>query len=180
MIAGGRPHSTGKPGQLASGLITGHFTPARPSLTPGSAVTASANDNSDRADKPPTGGRALFRTVAPVCAQAAQGAMGHAHDHGVVHRDIKPANLLLDHQGDVWVADFGIAENIQGEAGLTVTGDLPGTLHYMSPEQAIRASRIVDRRTDVYSLGATLYELLTLQPAVGGSDQQEIVRKNHR
>ena len=54
------------------------------------------------------------------------------HDHGVVHRDIKPANLLLDHQGDVWVADFGMAD-VQGEAGLTVTGDLPGTLRVHEP-----------------------------------------------
>ena len=67
--------------------------------------------------------------------------------------------------------------DIQGDAGLTMTGDLPGTLRYMSPEQAAGKQALIDRRTDIYSLGATLYELLTLQPAIVGSDRAELIRR---
>ena len=89
----------------------------------------------------------------------------HAHALGVVHRDIKPANLLLDQDRHLWVADFGLAR-LQGDSGLTATGDLVGTLRYMSPEQAMAKRGVVDHRTDIYSLGATLYELLTLSPGL--------------
>ena len=85
-------------------------------------------------------------------------------NNGVVHRDVKPSNLLLDGSGKFWVTDFGLAR-CQTDATLTRTGDLVGTLRYMSPEQATGQSALVDHRTDIYSLGATLYELLTLQPA---------------
>ncbi|WP_165233726.1 serine/threonine-protein kinase [Aquisphaera insulae] len=118
---------------------------------------------------------AYFRAVAALGMQAAD-ALGHAHDRGVIHRDIKPANLLIDGRGELWVADFGMAD-VQGEAGVTATGDLPGTLRYMSPEQALGKRALVDRRTDIYSLGATLYEMLTLRPAVAGEDRQEILRR---
>ena len=97
------------------------------------------------------------------------------HDQGIVHRDIKPANLLLDRRGDLWIADFGMAD-VQGDAGMTLSGDLPGTLRYMSPEQAAGQRALVDHRTDIYSLGASLYELLTLQPAVTGTDKAAIIR----
>jgi WD40 repeat protein len=95
---------------------------------------------------------------------------------GVVHRDIKPANLMLDAAGHLWVTDFGLAK-FDAAATLTVSGDLLGTLRYMSPEQALAKHGLVDHRTDVYSLGATLYELLTLRPAVGGADKQETLRQ---
>jgi hypothetical protein len=95
---------------------------------------------------------------------------------GVVHRDVKPANLLVDDDGHLWVTDFGLARLGDG-VGLTATGDLLGTLRYMSPEQALAKHGLVDHRTDVYSLGATLYELLTLRPAVGGDDKQEVLRR---
>ncbi len=120
-------------------------------------------------------GRAYLRTVAHFGIQAAE-ALGYAHDQGIIHRDIKPANLLLDRRGDVWIADFGMAD-VQGDAGLTLSGDLPGTLRYMSPEQATGQRALVDRRTDIYSLGATLYELLTLEPAVSGPSKAAIVSR---
>ena len=81
----------------------------------------------------------------------------------MIHRDIKPSNLLLDTEGVVWLTDFGLAKRAD-EATLTVTGTLMGTPRYMSPEQAESLQRPVDHRTDLYSLGATLYELATGQP----------------
>jgi len=120
-------------------------------------------------------GPAYFRTVAELGIQAAE-ALDCAHQQGIVHRDIKPANLLIDTTGRLWVTDFGLAQ-VQSDARLTMTGDLVGTLRYMSPEQALAKRVVVDHRTDVYSLGATLYELLTLQPAFTGTDRQELLRQ---
>jgi serine/threonine-protein kinase len=76
----------------------------------------------------------------------------------------------------LWVTDFGLARTA-ADAGLTMTGDVLGTLRYMSPEQALAKHGLVDHRTDVYSLGVTLYELLTLEPAFGGADRQELLRQ---
>ncbi len=95
---------------------------------------------------------------------------------GIVHRDVKPGNLMVDAAGRLWVTDFGLA-HMQSDTRLTMTGDLVGTLRYMSPEQALAKCVVVDHRTDVYSLGATLYELLTLQPAFQGKDRQELLRQ---
>jgi serine/threonine protein kinase len=117
----------------------------------------------------------FFRTVARWGVQAAE-ALEHAHKYGVVHRDIKPSNLLVDGAGQLWVTDFGLAQ-FQSDAGLTLTGDLLGTLRYMSPEQALAKRGVVDHRSDIYSLGATLYELLTLEPAFGGRDREELLRQ---
>src|SRR5260370_34574632 len=110
----------------------------------------------------------FFRTAARLGVQAAE-ALEHAHQLGVVHRDIKPANILVDVRGNLWIADFGLA-HCQSQAGLTMSGDLLGTLRYMSPEQALAHRVIRDHRTDIYSLGVTLYELLTLEPAYGSGD----------
>ena len=77
----------------------------------------------------------------------------------------------------MWVTDFGLAHCRQGQVGLTVTGDLVGTLRYMSPEQALAQPIGVDHRTDLYSLGATLYEFLTLEPALSGHDRHELLRQ---
>jgi serine/threonine protein kinase/Flp pilus assembly protein TadD len=119
--------------------------------------------------------RAHFRHIAELIAHTAD-ALEYAHSMGVVHRDIKPANLLLDEAGHLWVTDFGLAR-FGSDADLTMTGDLLGTLRYMSPEQALARHGLVDHRTDIYSLGATLYELLTLRPAMEGADKQEILKK---
>jgi WD40 repeat protein/serine/threonine protein kinase len=116
---------------------------------------------------------AYFRRVAEWGIQAAE-ALDCAHSLGVVHRDVKPANLLVDAAGRLWVTDFGLAQ-VQSDARLTMTGDLVGTLRYMSPEQALARRVVIDHRTDVYSLGATLYELVTLQPAFAGNDRQELL-----
>ena len=93
-----------------------------------------------------------------------------------MHRDIKPSNLLLDGRSNVWITDFGLA-HIQGEAHFTATGDLTGTPRYMSPEQVQARRVVVDHRTDIYSLGVTLYELLTLRPAFEGDSPQDVMRR---
>jgi serine/threonine protein kinase/WD40 repeat protein len=118
---------------------------------------------------------AFFRTMAGLGIQAAE-ALEHAHQFGVLHRDIKPANLMVDLRGNLWITDFGLA-HCQNQAGLTMTGDLIGTLRYMSPEQAMARRTLIDHRTDIYSLGATLYELLTLKPVFDGLDRQELLRQ---
>jgi serine/threonine protein kinase/Tfp pilus assembly protein PilF len=140
------------------------------------AETEPAARRSTLATPGPARDRENFRRVAGLGVQAAE-ALDHAHQAGVVHRDVKPANLLLDASGRVWVTDFGLAHLQNADAGLTLTGDLVGTLRYMSPEQALAKRVPIDHRTDVYSLGATLYELLTLEPAFTGKDRQELLRQ---
>jgi len=117
----------------------------------------------------------FFRRVAELGIEATD-ALGHAHRLGIIHRDVKPANLLLDEQGKLWVTDFGLAL-VQHNMDLTATGDMLGTLRYMSPEQASSQRGLIDQRTDIYSLGATLYELLTLQPAFPEKDRNELLSK---
>ncbi len=113
--------------------------------------------------------RAYFRGVARIVSQAA-GALAHAHARRVVHRDVKPSNILLDTAGIAWLADFGLAK--AEEDGLTGTGDVPGTLRYMAPE---RFRGEGDGRADVYALGLTLYELLTLRPAFDSLDRMQLI-----
>jgi serine/threonine protein kinase len=119
--------------------------------------------------------RNYVRTAVELVMQAAD-ALQHAHECGVVHRDVKPSNLLLDRFGKLWVTDFGLARCDLGP-DLTATGDLLGTLRYMSPEQASGKPELIDHRTDIYSLGVTLFELLTLRPAFEGSERAEILRR---
>lgn len=101
-----------------------------------------------------------WRNVARIGAAVAD-ALHYSHQHGVLHRDIKPSNLLLDREGVVWVTDFGLARH-EDQEGITNTGDIVGTLRYMAPEQFSGES---NTRSDIYSLGLTLYELLALRPA---------------
>ncbi len=113
-----------------------------------------------------------WHSVARIGAQVA-GALHYAHQQGVLHRDIKPSNLLLDSQGSVWITDFGLAKAAD-EADLTATGDILGTLRYMAPERFRGTS---DPRGDVYALGTTLYELLTLCPAFVGTDRESLIHR---
>jgi serine/threonine protein kinase len=115
----------------------------------------------------------FFSAAARFVMQAAE-ALDHAHQYGIIHRDIKPANLLVDTHGRLWISDFGLAQ-IRADAGLTRTGDLLGTLRYMSPEQASGQRVLLDHRTDIYSLGATLYELVTLTPMFPEQDQHALL-----
>jgi serine/threonine protein kinase len=113
-----------------------------------------------------------WRSVAGIGVQVA-GALHYAHNQGTLHRDIKPGNLLLDTQGTVWIADFGLAK-LAEQDDLTRSGDVVGTLRYMAPEQFEGGA---DPRTDVYSLGLTLYELMTLRPAFNEQDRGRLIRQ---
>jgi serine/threonine protein kinase/Flp pilus assembly protein TadD len=114
-----------------------------------------------------------YRGVARLGIQAAE-ALDYAHAHGILHRDVKPGNFLVDDNGKLWITDFGLAR-LETADNLTHTGDLMGTLRYTSPEQALGKRGLVDQRSDVYSLGATIYELLTLTPVMGADDKAELL-----
>ncbi|HEX6811168.1 MAG TPA: bifunctional serine/threonine-protein kinase/formylglycine-generating enzyme family protein [Planctomycetota bacterium] len=122
---------------------------------------------------PPFAGPKYIPAVAALCADAAE-ALQHAHDAGIVHRDVKPRNLLLDREGRVFVADFGLARDSRF-GSISQSETILGTPYYMSPEQArVVDAGFVDNRTDVYSLGVVLYELLTLQRPFDGKTSEEI------
>ncbi|HEY2882526.1 MAG TPA: serine/threonine-protein kinase, partial [Pirellulales bacterium] len=116
---------------------------------------------------------AYVRRISALMLQAAE-ALEHAHQMGVIHRDIKPGNLLIDSTGDLWVTDFGLAQ-LQSADPLTRSGDVLGTFRYMSPEQFGGERSVMDHRTDLYSLGATFYELLTLEPVFSGDTRQGLL-----
>jgi len=107
-------------------------------------------------------------------AAAVADGLHYAHERGIVHRDIKPQNLLLDDSGRPCIVDFGLAK-FEELSALTRSGALAGTPYYMSPEQALAANVKVDRRTDIFSLGVVLYEMLTLNRPFEGDSQQEIL-----
>lgn len=116
--------------------------------------------------------RAYWKSVARLGCQIAD-ALNYAHNQGILHRDIKPANLLLDLQGTVWVTDFGLARGSESE-GLTRSGDIVGTMRYMAPE---RLEGKADVRSDIYSLGVTLYEMLTLAVPHQAEDRAQLMRQ---
>ncbi|MGO9915647.1 MAG: protein kinase domain-containing protein [Isosphaeraceae bacterium] len=114
-----------------------------------------------------------WQSVANIGRQVAD-ALDYAHKQGILHRDIKPSNLLLDARGTVWVTDFGLAKVAgPGADNLTHTGDILGTLRYMPPEAFEGTS---DARSDVYSLGLTLYELLAMRPAFAEKDRNKLIK----
>ncbi len=120
-----------------------------------------------------TGRKAYFNQVARWMADAAD-ALHYAHDQGIIHRDIKPANLLLAADGRIMIADFGLAKTTADQS-FTMTGAFLGTLRYVSPEQAMARRVHVDHRTDIYSLGVTMYELLCFETAFPGDDEKDIL-----
>jgi eukaryotic-like serine/threonine-protein kinase len=178
---------------LAGGLMTGQFfpkdeepvehRPANPTQQPwaaepgassqknSSAVTLSGHSQlGARSDVP------YFRSIAQIGIQVAE-ALAYAHQQNILHRDVKPSNLLLDTQGTIWVTDFGLAK-AEGTDELTSPNDLVGTLRYMAPE---RFQGLADPRSDVFSLGLTLYEMATLQPAFAESERaRQIDRILHK
>ncbi len=174
---------------VAQGLWTGDFrrpgSPADLASTvdspgpatggPGEPLPARPEDESvGRADSTssilgPTEAH-YHRSVARLAAQVAE-ALAHAHAHGILHRDIKPANILMDTQGTAWVTDFGLAKS-EGSDELTNPGDIVGTLRFMAPERYRGCS---DTRGDVYSLGVTLYEMLTTEPAFAATERAALV-----
>lgn len=139
-------------------------------------LTAAAEDASD-----PVGQATLHldvehhRRVARMGLQAAE-ALEYAHRLGVIHRDIKPGNLLIDRRDHLWISDFGLAQHTVDQ-DLTQTGDIVGTLRYMSPEQARGQRHRVGFHTDVYALGATLYEAMTLRPPFQGRQREKILNQ---
>jgi tetratricopeptide (TPR) repeat protein len=147
--------------------------------SPARALSSSASPSSGSAILPggtqlssvESGHRSFFRSVAQIGRQVAEG-LAYAHARGIAHRDIKPSNLLLDTEGVVWITDFGLAKG--EDEGLTQSGDILGTVGYMSPE---RFRGEGDARVDVYALGLTLYELLTLRPAFSSRDRLEMIEQ---
>ena len=107
-----------------------------------------------------TGQQLTSREAAELCAKIAD-ALHHAHEQGVVHRDLKPANIMIDGDGQPHLMDFGLARREVGEVTVTMDGQVLGTPAYMSPEQAQGEAHTADRRSDVYSLGVILFQLLT-------------------
>jgi serine/threonine protein kinase/WD40 repeat protein len=154
---------------IAVGLLEGHRTAPVPADLPTSSSAAALRGQSDLSTLSGAHPQQYYASVARIGIQVAD-ALAYAHDRGVVHRDIKPSNLLLDLAGTVWITDFGLAK-AEGDA-LTQTGDIVGTLRYMAPE---RFRGDGDGRSDIYSLGATLYELATLRPVFPATDQLQLI-----
>jgi serine/threonine protein kinase len=154
---------TTQPDRLSSATFIGESKGTAPTHVPGIADYGQTSETAttDAVIVPAACQSASpLREAARIVRDTAN-AMAYAHEHGVLHRDIKPGNLLLDDAGTVWITDFGLAKHESDEAA-TQTGDLVGTVRYMAPEQFNGTD---DARSDIYSLGMTLYELLTNQPA---------------
>ncbi len=124
---------------------------------------------------PDTWGRSYVEAICRVVVQVAR-ALQHAHEHGIVHRDVKPSNVLVQGDGTARLIDFGLA-HVESEARLTMTGDFAGTPCYVAPEQVQDDNASVTVRTDVYALGVTLYELLTLRVPFQGKSAQDVLRQ---
>ena len=153
-------------------LIESIRTTEQPTLEPTDDTLAVANSLEITAGTAPSHDN-LNHQIAVLGHQAALG-LAHAHACGVTHRDIKPANLMIDKAGKLWITDFGLAHVDSGQS-LTMPGDFIGTLRFMSPEQASGNTFDVDHRTDIYSLGISLYELATGAQAIAGESREQIL-----
>jgi serine/threonine protein kinase len=158
-------------GSVAHSLLTGQFAPP---TVPAPAEPPEQRDPSSGTTRLSASGpeAEYYRSVARIGIQVAD-ALAYAHRQGILHRDVKPSNLLLDLQGMVWVTDFGLAK-AEGTEELTHTGDIVGTLRFMAPERFEGKSL---PQSDVYALGLTLYELLTLRPAFDDADKMGLIDK---
>src|SRR5207249_3284993 len=116
-----------------------------------------------------------IRHAAELIAKLAR-TVHYAHEHGILHRDIKPGNILLDAEGEPHLTDFGLARLVETESTATRTMEVLGTPSYMAPEQAVGNNAGVTSATDVYGLGAVLYQLLTGHPPFAGGTSFETVR----
>lgn len=103
-------------------------------------------------------------------------AVQYAHSRGIVHRDIKPQNIMVDRTAKPYLMDFGLAKAVGAQSSITAVGTAMGTPNYMAPEQAIGRTSRVDQRTDVYGLGAVLYDLLTGRPPFRGANPLDVIR----
>ncbi|MFH1999769.1 MAG: serine/threonine-protein kinase, partial [Planctomycetota bacterium] len=139
------------------------------------ASESKADEPSDRSDLHDFWKKSYVETVCRIVVQMAD-ALDHAHKAGVIHRDVKPSNILVRADGTCVLTDFGLARE-EGLPSLTVTGQLAGTPHYIAPEQAAARSGTVDLRVDIYSLGVTLYEMLTLTRPFEGRTTQDVLAK---
>jgi TolB-like protein/Tfp pilus assembly protein PilF len=115
------------------------------------------------------------RRAAELIAKVAR-TIHYAHERGILHRDIKPGNILLDAKGEPHLTDFGLARLVESESSVTQTLDVLGTPSYMAPEQAVGNNAAVSNATDVYGLGAVLYQLLTGQPPFAGGTTYETIK----
>jgi len=160
--------------RLVELLRDGNSEVTSPSLVDSTGTGTLDDSPSKRIGSTSSGrGRAYYEQVARWMADAAD-ALHYAHSQGIIHRDVKPANLILSVDGRIMVADFGLAKSVDEES-MTMTGAMLGSLRYVSPEQAMAKRVRVDHRTDIYSLGTTLYELLCFQPAFPGTDEKAIL-----
>jgi serine/threonine protein kinase len=125
-----------------------------------------------------TGQKLTSREAAELCAKVAA-ALEHAHQAGVIHRDLKPSNIMIDGEGEPHIMDFGLAKREAGEITMTTDGQVLGTPAYMSPEQAKGDSHNADARSDVYSLGVMLFELLTNERPFRGNTRMLLHRVIH-
>jgi serine/threonine protein kinase/tetratricopeptide (TPR) repeat protein len=175
-----KPASQEGPGAVSPSAGTASRTP-RPAdwvsrtmgFAPPDATAGTTSETHGSSSSSLSGGTGYFDMVARMMAEVAD-ALDYAHAQGVIHRDIKPSNLLLSPVGRLSLNDFGLARMLE-QPGMTVSGEFVGSPMYMSPEQIAVGRAPLDHRTDIYSLGATLYEILTLQPPFPGVRRDQVI-----